>query len=116
MEDWRKNKRAFAIFIGPATLWLLVFFTIPVIVIWVYSFGERGPQGQTYLVFNLENYVRAIEPIHLGIMWKSIWIGAISTAPDDHGSGRHATPRRRCGGCIGLSCTAIAPFCPIAVS
>lgn len=80
MEDWRKNKGAFSIFIGPASLWLLVFFVIPLILVWVYSFGERGPQGQTYLAFNLENYLRAIEPIHLGIIWKSMWIGTISTA------------------------------------
>jgi spermidine/putrescine transport system permease protein len=79
MEDWRKNKLAFAIFMGPATIWLLVFFTIPLAVIWVYSFGERGPLGQTYLAFNFENYLRAVEPIHLKILLKSIWIGGIST-------------------------------------
>lgn len=79
MEDWRKNKQAFAIFMGPATFWLLVFFTIPVVVIWVYSFGERGPLGQTYLAFSFDNYLRAIEPIHLQILWKSIWIGGLST-------------------------------------
>jgi spermidine/putrescine transport system permease protein len=79
MEDWRKNKRAFAIFMGPATFWLLVFFTIPVTVIWVYSFGERGPLGQTYLAFSFESYLRAVEPIHLKILWKSIWIGGLST-------------------------------------
>jgi spermidine/putrescine transport system permease protein len=79
MDDWRKNKRAFAIFMGPATFWLLVFFAIPVTVIWVYSFGERGPLGQTYLAFSFESYLRAIEPIHLKILWKSIWIGGLST-------------------------------------
>lgn len=79
MEDWRKNKAAFAIFMGPATFWLLVFFAIPVAVIWIYSFGERGPLGQTYLAFSFDNYLRAIEPIHLKILWKSIWIGGIST-------------------------------------
>jgi len=79
MEHWRKNKLPFAIFMGPATFWLLVFFTIPVVVVWVYSFGERGPLGQTYLAFSFDNYLRAIEPIHLQILWKSIWIGGVST-------------------------------------
>ncbi len=79
MESWRNNKWIFAIFIGPASFWLLVFFTIPVFVIWVYSFGERGPLGQTYLAFSFDNYLRAIEPIHLKILWKSIWIGGLST-------------------------------------
>lgn len=79
MEDWRKNKLAFAIFMTPATFWLIVFFTIPLALVWVYSFGERGPQGQTYLALNFENYLRAVEPIHLQILLKSVWIGAIST-------------------------------------
>ena len=47
---------------------------------WIYSFAERGPQGQIYLAINFANYVRAIEWIHLGIIWKSIWIAAITTA------------------------------------
>jgi len=80
MEDWRKNKGAFSIFMGPASFWLLVFFVVPLVLVWIYSFGERGPQGQTYLAFNLENYLRAIEPIHLGILWKSVWVGTVSTA------------------------------------
>lgn len=79
MEDWRKNWRAFAVFIGPASAWLLLFFVIPLSLVWVYSFGERGPLGQTYLAFSVDNYLRAIEPIHLGILWKSIWIGGLST-------------------------------------
>ncbi len=79
MEDWRKDRLAFTIFMAPATFWLFVFFTIPLALVWVYSFGERGPQGQTYLAFNFENYLRAVEPIHLQILVKSIWIGAVST-------------------------------------
>lgn len=79
MEDWRKNKLAFAIFMAPATFWLFVFFTIPLVLVWVYSFGERGPQGQTYLALNFENYLRSVEPIHLQILVKSVWIGAVST-------------------------------------
>ena len=79
MEDWRKNKLAFAVFMGPATFWLLVFFTIPLMVIWIYSFGERGPLGQTYLAFSFENYLRAVEPIHLKILWKSLWLGGLAT-------------------------------------
>ena len=79
MEDWGKNRRAFAVFLGPASFWLLVFFVIPLALVWVYSFGERGPQGQTYLAVSFENYLRAIEPIHLGILWKSVWVGGLST-------------------------------------
>ncbi|MBX6320387.1 MAG: ABC transporter permease [Rhodospirillaceae bacterium] len=46
----------------------------------------RGPEGQTYSllsadnpVFTLANYARAIEWIHLGIIWKSVWLAAVTT-------------------------------------
>jgi spermidine/putrescine transport system permease protein len=45
----------------------------------VYSFGVRGPQGQTLLSFTLENYKRALELIHLGILWKSVWTAVLVT-------------------------------------
>ena len=79
MENWRNNKAGFFVFMAPATTWLVLFFTLPLAILWVYSFGERGPQGQTVLAFSLDNYARAIEWIHLGIVWKSIWFAALST-------------------------------------
>ena len=79
MESWRKNKLAFAVLALPPTAWLVVFFTVPLIIMLVYSFAERGPQGQIILAVNFANYARAIEWIHLGIIWKSIWIAAITT-------------------------------------
>jgi spermidine/putrescine transport system permease protein len=79
LESWRKNKLAFAVLALPPTAWLVVFFTLPLIIMLVYSFAERGPQGQIVLAVNFANYARAIEWIHLGIIWKSIWIAAITT-------------------------------------
>lgn len=70
---------AAAILLVPASTWILIFFTLPLAIVWVYSFGQRGPQGQTLLAFSLENYVRALEWIHLGILWKSIWTAAAAT-------------------------------------
>lgn len=80
MQDWRKNKLVFAILMAPATFWLVVFFTIPLAIVWVYSFGGRGPEGQTLIQFSFDNYRRALEWIHLGIIWKSIVIASITTA------------------------------------
>lgn len=79
MENWRQNKLAFTVLALPPTAWLVIFFTVPLIIMWVYSFAERGPQGQILLAVNFANYVRAVEWIHLGIIWKSIWIAAITT-------------------------------------
>ena len=80
MESWRKNRLAFWVLMAPPTFWLVVFFTVPLAIVWVYSFGERGPQGQTILALSLANYDRALEWIYLGIIWKSAWIAAITTA------------------------------------
>ena len=79
MENWRDNKLAAAILLVPASAWILIFFTLPLAIVWVYSFGARGPQGQTLLSFTLENYTRALELIHLGILWKSVWTAAFVT-------------------------------------
>ncbi|MGI9305143.1 MAG: ABC transporter permease [Gammaproteobacteria bacterium] len=80
MEPWRRNKLAFFVLTLPPSAWLLVFFAVPLAIIWLYSFADRGPQGQVILAFSLENYQRAIEWIHLGIIWKSIGTAAICTA------------------------------------
>ena len=77
MENWRDNKLVAAILLVPSSAWILVFFTLPLAIVWVYSFGARGPQGQTFLGLSLENYARAVEWIHLGILWKSIWTAAV---------------------------------------
>ena len=79
MRDWRKEKGAFAVFSLPGTFWIIVFFTLPLLIVWVYSFCGRGPQGQIIPEFSLDNYLRAIEPIHLRIIGKSLVIAAIST-------------------------------------
>jgi spermidine/putrescine transport system permease protein len=80
MRDWRKENQAFLVLMAPGTLWLVLFFLLPVGLIWIYSFLDRGPQGQIEWIFSFRNYARALEPVHLGIMWKSVWIAAVTTA------------------------------------
>jgi spermidine/putrescine transport system permease protein len=80
MRDWRKEKGSFAVFTLPGAFWIIVFFTLPLLIVWVYSFCARGPQGQIVYDFTFDNYLRALEPIHLKILLKSLWIAAASTA------------------------------------
>lgn len=80
MRDWRKEKASFAVFTLPGAFWIIVFFTLPLAIVWVYSFYARGPQGQIIYDFSFDNYLRALEPIHLKILLKSLWIAALSTA------------------------------------
>jgi spermidine/putrescine transport system permease protein len=79
MRDWRKEKSAFAVFALPGAFWIIVFFTLPLAIVWVYSFCGRGPQGQIVYDFSFENYLRSLEAIPLRIIAKSLWIAALST-------------------------------------
>jgi len=80
MQDWRQNKLVFGVLLLPPTAWLVLFFTLPLAIVWVYSFGKRGPLGETLLAFSFDNYLRAIEWINLSILLKSTWIAAVTTA------------------------------------
>ncbi|MEX0697862.1 MAG: ABC transporter permease [Dongiaceae bacterium] len=80
MQDWRRDKLAFGFLILPPSAWLVLFFTLPLAIVWVYSFGERGPLGQTVLALSFGNYGRAVEWINLAIILKSVWIAAVTTA------------------------------------
>jgi len=79
MREWRKEKAGFAIFALPGMFWIFLFFTIPLALIWVYSFAARGPQGQIVWDLSLANYDRSLEWINLGIIWKSIWSAGLAT-------------------------------------
>lgn len=62
MESWRRTLPAFAAFAGPTTLWLLVFFLVPLGIIWVYSFGENVSLTEIRTTWTLSNYARIFEP------------------------------------------------------
>ncbi|HWA20844.1 MAG TPA: ABC transporter permease [Caulobacterales bacterium] len=78
-QSWKQAKAAFAIVVAPPTLWLLLFFLVPMAVIWGYSFGENVGLTEIDLTGSFKNYARAIEPLYLGIFWKSIVTAAITT-------------------------------------
>lgn len=79
MQDWRQNKLVFGILLLPPAGWLVLFFTLPLAIVWVYSFGERGPLGETILAVSFDNYLRAVEWINLSILLKSAWIAVVAT-------------------------------------
>lgn len=66
--------------IGPATLWLTLFFLLPFATIVVYSFLTRSSTGGVLWRFTLDNYAKLLgEPIYLLIFWRSIWMGLATT-------------------------------------
>lgn len=65
--------------IGPSALYLLLFFVIPLGIVFVYSFLKRGVYGNLVWEFNLQNYVRVIDPLYLGILWRSLIMALSNT-------------------------------------
>ena len=78
-QDWKTNKRVFAAVSVPTLLWTLLFFVIPMAIVWFYSFGEN--RGLTEIEFSgtLENYKRATDFLYLSIFGKSFAVAALVT-------------------------------------
>ena len=77
LERFRSHRYAgLAVNAGPAAFWLIVFFLVPLGVMLVYSFGERGAFGQVLLGLEnlgLQNYETFFVPDGFGIL-ETIWV------------------------------------------
>jgi len=78
-QSWRKAKSVFALVLGPPLFWLVLFFLIPLAIVWVYSFGTNIGLTQIAFTGTFSNYVRAIEPLYVGIFVKSVGVAALTT-------------------------------------
>lgn len=78
-QTWKQAKAAFAAIAVPPVGWLLLFFLVPMAVIWAYSFGENTGPTTIDLTGTFANYFRSLEPLYLGIFWKSIIVAAVTT-------------------------------------
>ncbi len=63
----------------PAFLWWGVLLVAPIALILVSSFFRRGPFGGVVYDFTLDNYVRAFDPLYLGVLWYSVQMATITT-------------------------------------
>lgn len=78
-EHWRGNVRVFAALGLPGLLWLAAFFVLPLAFIFGLSFSDKTGVVGHDLTWTSANYLRAIEPIYLGIFAKSLLIAAGAT-------------------------------------
>jgi spermidine/putrescine transport system permease protein len=67
------------VLIFPSLFWLVVFFALPLLIVFVYSFLKRGPYGQIVWEFNLNNYARFFDPLYLKIFVRSFKIAGLTT-------------------------------------
>jgi spermidine/putrescine transport system permease protein len=74
------NRLVSGILLVPGIAWLLVFFVVPVAMIFVVSFGSRGPLDSISLEhLSLDNYRRALDPVFLPTLLNSLRYAAATT-------------------------------------
>ena len=80
LESWRAQPAVFWAFVLPGALWLLLFFFVPLGLIWVLAFGERVGPVQIDITWTLENYLAVFDPVYVGLFWRSVWVATVATA------------------------------------
>ncbi|PHR88360.1 MAG: ABC transporter permease [Blastopirellula sp.] len=75
--------------ISPAMATIGIFMLLPILIMALYSFLEPNPYGGVRWNFTVESYVRLLferdldgrlvfDTTYLGIIWRSVWIGAVA--------------------------------------
>jgi spermidine/putrescine transport system permease protein len=64
----------------PGVGWLTAFMIVPCLIVFAYSFFERGTYGGIVYEFGFANFVRAADPLYLRIFVNSARIAATATA------------------------------------
>ena len=79
LENWQEHKRPFAAIAGAPLTWLVLFFLVPMGIVWLYSFGQNSGPADIAITGTLDNYKRATEWLYLGIFFKSLVVAALVT-------------------------------------
>ncbi len=97
-----RSRRQAILLLVPCLLVLLGLFVVPQILMLVASLGRRSAYGGVIRDLSLANYVRALEPLYLRILAKSIGLAALTTLlclavayPVAFWIGLRVSPRRR---------------------
>lgn len=64
---------------SPTIFWLGLFFLLPLVMVVVVSFGQRGEFGQVVYDWTLENYTRLADFLYLRIFARSVWMAVLNT-------------------------------------
>jgi spermidine/putrescine transport system permease protein len=64
----------------PSAVTMVTLFFVPLLIILAYSLLTRGPYGGVMTPWTFESYQRVFDPLYGRILWRSVWIAAISTA------------------------------------
>ncbi len=75
----KRDPRVAIALLVPSLLLLVVLFYLPQLLLFVVSLGHRSAYGGVVRTLSLENYARALEPLYLGILWRSFGLAAFTT-------------------------------------
>jgi len=75
----RQPRLVAAALLAPGTLWLLVFFFVPIAVVLAYSFMTRGVYGGVTRGFTLEHYRRFMDPLYLTVLRRTVVLATSCT-------------------------------------
>src|SRR5438477_6065161 len=63
----------------PSRIWMALFFATPLAIVCAYSLLTRGDYGGVERPWTFENFTRLADTLYLAILWRSVWIAALST-------------------------------------
>ena len=63
----------------PMGLWITVFFVLPLLIIFTYSFLKKGLYGGVEWSFSLSAYKDMLNPAFLKVLWRTVWISVLAT-------------------------------------
>jgi spermidine/putrescine transport system permease protein len=63
----------------PSAIVMTVLFAAPLLIVLAYSLLTRGAYGGVAPPWSLESYARIFDPLYAEIVWRSLWIAAVST-------------------------------------
>ena len=73
------HKYRHIVLLSPILIWLIIFFILPLISIFIFSFLERDTYGGIKWIFTLENYQRFFDALYLKTVWRSVSTAFVCT-------------------------------------
>jgi spermidine/putrescine transport system permease protein len=74
-----RKRTSLLVLLLPATIFLLIFFVLPLLIVLLYSFLERGTYGGVNWIFTLNNYQRLAGSVYWSVLWRSCWLALLTT-------------------------------------
>lgn len=80
-NDSKRRRGSFAPIwtLSPASLWMLVFLFVPLVLVLFVSFMSRGVYGGIDYTFTLENYTRFFDSLYLKMFLNSVMVALLTT-------------------------------------